>query len=49
MLRDFVPLQKPLILTCSAFVVVVHDPMVDVHHNVVALILQSFVQYQDFG
>jgi len=39
-------LQRPLSLTCSAFVVAVHDSVVDVHHNAAVLALRSFVQYQ---
>ena len=39
-------LQRPLSLTCKSFVVVVHDSVVDVHHNAVVLTLRSFVQYK---
>jgi hypothetical protein len=42
-------LQRPPILACGAFIVVVHDSVVDVHHNATAVALRSFVQYQIFG
>ena len=32
-------LQRPPILTCSVFVMVVHDSVVDVHHNAEVLVL----------
>ena len=39
-------LQRPPILACGDFFVVIHDSVVDVHHNAAVLALRSFVQYQ---